>query len=194
MFPDACSDMRHVFLQGELIYLRALERADLGGDYFQWLNDEEVCRFNSHAVFPNTEKGMADYFDFAQTARDAVILAIVRRDDDRHIGNVSLLDIDWVARSANFAILIGDPGCWRGGVGLDAGRLVVAYGFERLNLHRIYCGTSAENKGMQRLAEKLRMKQEGVRRHAMFKSGRYVDVIEYGVLRDEYFPAENQGL
>lgn len=185
--------MRHVFLQGGSIYLRALERADLDGDYFQWLNDEEVCRFNSHAVFPNSEKGMADYFAFAQSARDAVVLAIVRREDDRHIGNVSLLDIDWIARSANFAILIGDRGCWGGGVGHEAGALVVGYGFERLNLNRIYCGTSAENKGMQRLAEKLRMKPEGLRRQAMFKSGRYVDVIEYGVLRDEYLPRAREG-
>ncbi len=186
--------MKHVFLQGGTIYLRALERADLDGDYFQWLNDEEVCRFNSHAVFPNNERGMADYFAFAQDSREAVVLAIVRRADDRHIGNVSLLDIDWVSRSANLAILIGESTSWGGGVGHEAGDLVLRYGFERLNLNRIYCGTSAENKGMQRLAIKLRMKQEGVRRQAMFKCGHYVDVLEYGVLRQEYFHAIGEGL
>lgn len=186
MSLSRASSMQHAFLRGVTIYLRALERRDLDGNYFQWLNDEEVCRHNSHAVFPNSEKRMADYFAFAQDARDAVVFAIVTHSGDRHIGNVSLLDIDWIGRSANFAILIGEREFWGTGVGHEAGTLVVEYGFERLNLHRIYCGTSSNNIGMQKLAEKLHMVKEGVRRQALYKLGEYVDIVEYGLLRDEY--------
>ncbi len=69
------------------------------------------------------------------------------------------------------------------------GRLVVEYGFNRLNLNRIHCGTSVHNQGMRGLAAKLRMRQEGLRRQAMFKLGEYVDIVEYGVLRAEYYDA-----
>lgn len=179
--------MQHVFLRGVTIYLRALERKDLDGSYFQWLNDDQVCRYNSHAVFPNTEKSMAEYFAFAQETHGAVVFAIVTLNEDRHIGNVSLLDIDWISRSANFAVLLGDREFWGRGLGYEAGKLVVEYGFQRLNLHRIYCGTSSHNVGMQKLAEKLHMVKEGIRRQAMYKSGEYVDILEYGLLRDEYF-------
>jgi RimJ/RimL family protein N-acetyltransferase len=35
----------------------------------------------------------------------------------------------------------------------------------------------------------LAMRQEGVRRQAYFKGGKFVDVIEFGVLREEFLNA-----
>jgi RimJ/RimL family protein N-acetyltransferase len=54
-----------------------------------------------------------------------------------------------------------------------------------INLHRIYCGTSSENIGMQKLANKLGMIKEGQRKDALFKNGKYLDVIEYGIIVKE---------
>ena len=55
-----------------------------------------------------------------------------------------------------------------------------------MNLHRIYCGTSSENIPMQELALSVGMKKEGRRRQAAFKAGRYLDIIEYGLLKKEF--------
>lgn len=177
---------RHVFLEGPRIYLRALEEKDLAGGYFQWLNDAEVCEHNSHATFPNSEQKQRRYLEYAQTASDAVVLAVVTRDRDRHIGNVSLQRINWLDRTAELAILIGERGYWRSGLSTEACRLLVEYGFVRLNLNRIGCGTSERNVGMQKLALRLGMRQEGLRRKAMYKNGEYLDIVEFGVLREEY--------
>jgi RimJ/RimL family protein N-acetyltransferase len=40
---------------------------------------------------------------------------------------------------------------------------------------------------MIKLAAKLKMKEEGLRREAIYKNGQYQDIYEYGVLRTEYF-------
>ncbi|HVK55671.1 MAG TPA: GNAT family protein [Burkholderiales bacterium] len=178
--------MNREFLGAENVYLRPLCEEDIGPRYLGWLNDDEVCRYNSHAIFPNTDSRMREYVKWAQETRDAVVLAIVSRADDLHIGNIALLDIDWIARSANFAILVGERDYWKRGVGAEAGLVLVRYAFERLNLNRVYCGTSADNMGMQRLAVRLGMQQEGVRREAIYKHGRYVDLVEFGVLRQEF--------
>jgi len=172
---------KHAFLTGKLLYLRALEEADLKGNYFQWFNDEEVCRHNSHAVFPNTEQKMKDYFASIQN-KTHVVLAIIEKERDQHIGNISLQHIDWLSRSAEYAILIGEREYWGKGYALEASKLLMNYGFSRLNLHRIHCGTSSENTGMQNLAKKLGMKQEGIRKEAMFKNGKYTDLVEFGIL------------
>lgn len=168
------------------MYLRALEARDLEGPWFQWLNDEEVCRHNGHAIFPNTERRMRDYFESTQTSRDAVVFAVVRRSDDRHVGNISLQRISWVDRSAELAILMGDREVWGTGAATDAGELLLQYGFVRLGLHRIHCGTSAANDGMQKLAVRLGMREEGRRREAMYKNGAFFDILEYGILQPEY--------
>jgi RimJ/RimL family protein N-acetyltransferase len=39
---------------------------------------------------------------------------------------------------------------------------------------------------MQKLALKLGMKPEGRRRQAMYKNGKYSDILEYGILKTEY--------
>ncbi len=65
---------------------------------------------------------------------------------------------------------------------------VVNHGFKKLNLHRIYCGTAATNKAMNQLALKLGMKEEGIRKEHLFLDGLWVDVVEYGILRQSLHP------
>jgi RimJ/RimL family protein N-acetyltransferase len=61
---------------------------------------------------------------------------------------------------------------------------MIKHGFKVLNLHRIHCGTASNNQGMQKLAEKLGMQKEGIRRDALFKNGKYFDVVEYGIIAE----------
>lgn len=184
--------MRHPFLIGERIYLRGLEEADLGGDYFQWFNDAETCAFNSHARFPNTAQAMQDYFRRTQGSRSEIVFAVVLKAKDRHVGNVALQEVDWIARSAAFSILIGARNLHGKGIGREAALLVRDYAFARLNLRRLHCGTHAGNQGMRALALAMGMREEGRRVQAMYKNGAYHDIIEYGMLRPET-PARAKG-
>lgn len=174
------------FLVGERIYLRALVPSDADGRYPSWLNDEEVSRGNSHHVVPYTKEAASVYIRQSLDPGDALILAIVLLPDHRHIGNIALENIDHLARSAEFAILVGEKDAWGKGYALEAGRLLVRHGFDALGLHRISCGTFEHNEAMRRLALALGMREEGRRREAAFKAGSFVDVIEYGLLKDEF--------
>lgn len=179
--------MRHQpFLLGKSVYLKALTGDEISDRYLAWLNDENVCRFNFHHVQPFTRSKAEAYVGALSDATDCLVLAVYARQDDRHIGNISLSSIDYVHRNAEFAILMGEADYWGKGLAKEAALLIVRHGFETLNLHRIHCGTHAENIAMQKLALYLGMQEEGRRRHAMFKNGSYADVIEYGVLRDEF--------
>jgi RimJ/RimL family protein N-acetyltransferase len=105
---------------------------------------------------------------------------------DGHIGNVALQNISLINQNAEFAIILGDRRHWGKGVGMLAGKAMLEHGFKKLNLHRIYCGTAATNAGMKKLALKLGMKEEGIRRENLFLDGEWVDAIEYGILRSEF--------
>lgn len=174
------------FLEGERIYLRALLQSDALGPYPAWFNDAEVCRGNSHHVFPYTVEDAEAYIRQVAGARDSLVLAIVIRDGDRHIGNIALQHIHPVYRSAEFSIVVGDRQAWGRGFAAEASRLLCDHGFMSMNLARIGCGTFEDNTAMRRLAAHLGMREEGLRRRAAFKAGRFVDVVEFGVLQDEY--------
>lgn len=174
------------FLVGKRLYLRALVEEDTEGTYPTWFNDEDVCRGNSHHIFPYTVSAALDYIHYANQTRESLILAVVLNDKDRHIGNIALQSIHPYFRSAEFSIIIGDKTAWGKGYALEAGKLLCDHGFTALNLHRIACGTFDDNIAMKRLALSFGMKEEGRRREAAFKQGRYVDLVEYGVLKEEY--------
>lgn len=178
------------FLAGTTIYLRGLREEDLGGPWFDWFDNAEVCRFNNHHRFPNTDRRMREFLEQVAGGPQTLVLAVCDAASHAHLGNVSLDRIDLVNRCAEFSIIIGDPAAWGRGVGTEAGRLLLRHGFRELGLQRIGCGTSEDNLGMQKLARKLGMSEEGRRRKALYKNGRFVDVLEFGVLRDEFLTAD----
>lgn len=51
---------------------------------------------------------------------------------------------------------------WGKGYAYEAGRVMIAYGFRELDLHRIYAETIVGNEAAVRLAQKLGMREEGV--------------------------------
>lgn len=176
------------FLSGNSVYLAALEEADAG--YVRWLNDAEICRYNGHHRFPKTlEQGRAY---LRSTAGDAstMLLGAFLLTDDSHVGNVSLQNIDWVCRSGELAVLFGAREHWGKGYATEACGLVLRHAFHELGLNRVYCGTGEDNAAMQKLAERLGMRREGVRRQAHFKNGRFLDIVDYGILASEYGSAD----
>jgi RimJ/RimL family protein N-acetyltransferase len=179
--------MSEPFLRTASLDLRPLEPSDADGPYLEWFNDAEVCQYNSHFVFPYRREDALTYIAMVGASRSELVFAIVERASKKHIGNIALSGIDFINRSAEFAIVIGDRSIWGKGYSKEAGSALVNHAFTVLNLHRVYCGTTADNQPMRRLALFLGMKEEGLRRDALYKSGRYVDVVEYGVIRSEFF-------
>jgi RimJ/RimL family protein N-acetyltransferase len=175
-----------IFLEGEHFYLRNLNKDDLNKNYIHWFDDSEVCKMNSHHRFPYTDEGMSKYIDSIYNTNNQLVLAIINKEDKMHIGNISLQNINYINRSAEFAVVIGEKNYWGKGVGKECGKLIIKHGFLELNLNRIYCGTFVDNLGMYKLAETLGFKKEGIRYEAEFKNGKYINIVEFGLLKKDW--------
>lgn len=173
---------KSVFLEDGVISLRPLTEDDVNSNYARWLNDPVVTMHNSHGRFPAVETALRSYVNSSSASNNSLVLAVIENQANIHVGNISLQQISWIDRSAEIAFLLGEKEFFGKGIMYTAGRLLIGHGFRVLNLHRIYCGTSSANTGMQKLAGKLGFTQEGVRREAIFKNGGYHDIIEYGLL------------
>jgi len=178
--------MKNSFLSDERIFLRALEEADLDGNYIQWLNDEDVRKFTSHRIFPYTKGAALEYIRNSWNRQDSLILAIVLKNNNKHIGNISLQNINFINRSAEFAIIVGEKDYWGKGYSKEASVLLFKHAFFVINLNRIYCTTAAENIPMQKLAIYLGMQKEGCRRQNVWIIDKFMDGYDYGILRKEF--------
>jgi len=175
-----------LLLQGAKVNLRPFIREDISDAYIGWFNDPEVTRFNSHGEVLYTREKAEEYIRKIHANKEYLVLAVIAKDSGRHIGNISLQNIHAVNRGAEYAIMIGDKNYWGKGIAKEASRLIIEYGFGALNLHRIYCGTPVLNVPMRRLAESLGFREEGTRREAMYKNGKFLDVVEYGMLIEDF--------
>ncbi len=75
---------------------------------------------------------------------------------------------------------------WGRGYCTAALRLLLRYSFSELELHRVCAHYLARNPASGRVMEKVGMRREGVLRGHVLKSGKYDDVVLYGLLRSEY--------
>ncbi len=165
--------------------VRLLSESDIDGPYLNWFEDQDATRYNRHGKLFLRRTDLQEFL--AQANRETRIDWAICDGGGKHIGNVSLSDISLINRTAEFGIFIGDSSHRGQGVGLRAARALIRHAFLKVNLERISCGTAATNEGMLGLARSLGMQLEGRRRSALYLEGERVDVVEFGVLRDEFF-------
>ena len=173
------------FASGDLCYLRPLRRVDLDGPWAGWLNDPDVTRFMLQGVFPTTAEANAEFYDSVATSCIDLVLSIVQRAKQRHVGNVGLHRIDPIHRVAEFGILIGERDAWGRGIGTEATRLICAHGFNRLNLARIWLGVMDGHHGAIKCYERVGFRIEGRMRQEIARDGQRIDKLIMGLLPGE---------
>ena len=176
------------FLSNDTVVLRGLRRSDLEA-HRAWLDNPEVTRYLENGWKPASDADLDAIYDQAAQSNDTVLLVIEDAKQNQAVGTVGLYLINWPGRRAQFRILIGEPAAWDRGLGTAATKLIVAHGFERLNLETIYLGVNADNERAVRAYEKAGFSHEGVQRHFVYNGGRYFDVAMMSILRNEYFAA-----
>jgi RimJ/RimL family protein N-acetyltransferase len=116
----------------------------------------------------------------------SVNFAVRALDDDRLVGMTRLYDIDALHRTAVLGISVGRRSEWGKGFGTDASTVTIRYGFQELNLHRIWLDVFAYNERAQTLYQRLGFTEEGRLREQLARDGRRYDVVLMGLLRGEW--------
>ncbi len=174
--------MRSVFLRGKSIFLSPLSKMHDLSTYETWLNDQETTLFMGSGKFPVTIGELKSYIDAYNKSKDGILLGIFVKKSSRHIGNITLLSIDWRNRHAEVGIIIGDKEARGKGYAAEAIRLVVAHAFDRLNLHKLYAGMIEGNDASRFAFKKVGFKEEAVLKEHFYHKGRYLDCYRLGLI------------
>jgi len=161
--------------------IRKLEKSDLG-ERVAWMNRPEVFK-TMHFTPPITLENTVAWFEKNMDVSTRCDMAF-----EDNAGNLvamgGLTNIDYTTRKAEFYIFV-NPSRQREGIGTEATKLLCQYGFEVLNLHKIYLFTNNSNLGGRRTYEKVGFKLEGVHRDEMITNDKFDNRLYYGLLADE---------
>lgn len=148
-----------------------------------WRNAPHVAAhmYTDHEV---GEAEHARWLDGVLAASDSRYWIVVV--DDRPAGLASLVRIDEANRRCEWGYYLGEPEARGSGAGMAALYLLAVHAFETLDLNRLSGAALAENEAACGLYESMGFVREGRLREAIWKSGRFMDVIVYALLAREW--------
>ncbi|MFI5833103.1 GNAT family N-acetyltransferase [Micromonospora sp. NPDC051300] len=172
-------------LTGERVLLRPFSDDDLPA-LAAILADPEVARLTGSPPGEGFEPArLRAWYGTRNSQTDRLDLAVVDRGTGACVGEVVLNEWDRVNASCNFRTLIG-PGGRDRGLGTEAVRLVVGYGFTQLGLHRVGLEVFAFNPRARRAYEKVGFVAEGTLRQVLRDGDDWVDATVMSILAPEW--------
>ena len=171
-------------LKGKYVGLRAIEESDLS-QLLLWRNQ------------PNYRRFFREYRELSQTNQrnrfDSKVLndkstemfSIVDINTGELLGACGLCYIDWINRNADFSIYIGKDDLYIDEkYAIEAAQIMMKYGFEELNLHRLWSEIYSFDEAKKVMFDRLGFKLEGVHKETHWTEGNWCDSLFYGYILD----------
>lgn len=177
----------YTMYKGKRVTLRAVEQEDIP-EILRHFNDIEVRRY-LHMITPvsaEEEEKWIQNLTQQRKAGTAYLFAIELQKPKLFLGVCGLLRLDWIHRSAELGISLNNKQYWGKGLGTEAIHLLVKFGFNTLNLHRISLTVFEDNLRALRVYEKVGFTKTGRQREYIRRMGRYFDLFTMDLLADEY--------
>lgn len=164
-------------LQGELVTLRPM-RFDDWEKTIQWRNDINIKYSTMSHPFPITAEQEQEWYKqkLSSINNNEFFFTIELNSNKEAIGYIHLTGIDQISRYAKFGVVIGDKENLGKGFGKDALQLLLSYGFNTLNLNKIYCKVLANHPALTSYLSMGGQKEGYLKKH-FYSQGNYEDVI-----------------
>jgi RimJ/RimL family protein N-acetyltransferase len=176
-------------IRGQQTTMRAMTRDDLKLLH-KWLNDPEVMRWwdgrDHPATFDRVEARFRRSVEGSDRESERFMIEVEQDGETRAIGMVQYTRVQPRARNTQIDVLIGEPEFRDSGYGTDALRALLKHLFETQKVHRVWHTMQAGNARAHKSAEKIGFVKEGVLREHDQVEGKYVDVVVYGMLANDW--------
>ena len=173
-------------LKGKYVGLRAIEESDLS-KLLLWRNQPNYRRFfREYRELSQTNQ--RNWFDSkVLNDKSTEMFSIVEVNTGELLGACGLCYIDWINRNADFSIYIGKDDLYIDEkYAIEAAQIMMKYGFEELNLHKLWSEIYSFDEAKKVMFDRLGFKLEGVHKEKHWTEGKWCDSLFYGYLQMKY--------
>jgi ribosomal-protein-alanine N-acetyltransferase len=169
------------------LILRRFEYSDDDSMLRNWIADEKIQSMYSEPVYSTKEevKELLDKYIGSYERPDYYRWAVIEKASGECIGQIAYFLVDSKNHFAEIEYCIGAEFQCRG-YATESTKAVIAFGFDRINLHKVQICTKTINKPSRRVIEKCGFTYEGTLRDYFFMNGEYVGRHYFSILREEY--------
>ena len=174
-------------IETERLILRRFAYSDNTDMLKNWAADENVQFMYSEPVYTTKEevKGLLDKYIGSYERDDYYRWAVIEKESGECIGQIAYFLVDSKNHFAEIEYCIGAAFQCRG-YATEATKAVIAFGFEKINLHKVQICTKTINAKSKRVIEKCGFTYEGTLRDYFCMNGEYVGRLYFSILRSEY--------
>ncbi len=175
-------------IETERLILRRFEYTDTQAMLKNWIADENIQVMYSEPVYTTEAevKELLDKYIGSYAREDYYRWAVIDRNTEECIGQIAYFLVDSKNHFAEIEYCIGSEFQCRG-YATEATKAVIAYGFDRINLHKVQICTKTVNKPSKRVIEKCGFTYEGTLRDYFYMGESYVGRLYFSILREEYY-------
>lgn len=172
-------------LTGNRVMLRELEERDWV-DVHAYASLTPVCKYQPWG--PNSEEDSWEFvqqvlIDHKESPRSRYVFSMIV--DEKIVGSGEITIQDFIDRKGEIGYAV-HPDYWGRGFATEAAKLLIAFGFSKLNLHRIFATSDPRNIGSVKVLEKAGMIREGTIREDLLMEDGWRDSHLYGILAHEW--------
>lgn len=173
---------------GNKVYLSPMNSDDYL-KYVEWLNNYEIAKGVDAVARVTSIDSEKEWL--AKATSEKYNFAIINKENDTLLGNISLMKIHDVNRTAELGIFIGDENYLSRGYGSEAIMLLLDFGFKYANLNNIMLKVFDYNKRAIKAYEKCGFKTFGVWKKSHYFNGEYSDEIFMNILKEDFMKDNN---
>ncbi len=193
-------------LESKRLYLRTFTIDDVDMYYPTLMNEEMRRLTGTQALF--TREGVARFIEESADDSSRIDLLICLKpeeqiidetslleiypNEERVIGELSLMDIDRINRNAHIRIAIFESSNLGKGYGTESMEMLLDYAFGNINLHRVELSVYSFNERAIRSYENLGFRKEGIQREVLYYGYEYHDAINMSMLSREFRERQKQ--
>lgn len=150
-------------------------------DRYQWCLDKAVTKhLNMPEKYPPfSREETQSWIEMCIKKTNGYEQKAIVTEEGKHIGWVDLKNIDRMNRHAELGITIGEKTHWGKGYGLAAMKEMLIWGFNELELNKIWLRVEVDN-------EKA-IKEEAILRQDRLRNGEFVDRLRMSILKQDFF-------
>jgi|SRR5579885_479751 len=180
----------------QIMTARLLIRDEMHDDldaFYEIDSDPEVVRYVSYGPWTREEcqRDLAFHIEEQHASpRTSYYLAMILRKEERLIGGCSLVIVSRRHREGELGYGL-NRNYWGYGYATEAAQALLAFGFTTLQLHRIFATCHPENKGSERVMQKIGMRKEGHLRENKWGKGAWRDSLLYAIIESDWKPDQS---